>query len=322
MIERYEIMGVGPIQHVKGELSRFHAFIGPNDSGKSSILRALHVLAMFPNGTSPTLTGWNAVRTYIGIELSEGLSLFVEATPKGQKLSVSLADDETREAFLRHLRGGLLLRLDPDAVGASSPLIPDGAPLTFRSPRGAGLAGICDALLNRADGSFEAFSHVVAAHFPTVKTLRLGTPDSSTKTLEAVLQNGTRVPASQMSEGFLHFVAIAVLPFIDAGSLLFLEEPENGLHPSRIAEVMKVLRTLSDKGTQIIMATHSPLVVNELSPDEVTVVTRDAEKGTQLMPIAQTPNFAERSKVFALGELWLNYANGVDEAPLLKGTES
>lgn len=32
---------------------------------------------------------------------------------------------------------------------------------------------------------------------------------------------------------------------------------------------------------------------------------------------SDTPNFAERSKVYALGELWLSYANGDDEGPLL-----
>jgi hypothetical protein len=60
------------------------------------------------------------------------------------------------------------------------------------------------------------------------------------------------------------------------------------------------------------------LVVNELRPEEVTVVTRD-ETGTHASLIRDTPEFEERSKVYALGELWVSYANGVDEAPLLKG---
>jgi predicted ATPase len=132
-----------------------------------------------------------------------------------------------------------------------------------------------------------------------------------------VLTDGSRIPAGQLSEGFLYFAALAILPYIDAGALLFLEEPENGLHPSRIAEVMGLLRALTEKGIQIILATHSPLVVNELKPEEVTVVTRDSALGTKLTPIAKTPSFEARSKVYALGELWLSYANGKDEADLL-----
>ena len=55
-----------------------------------------------------------------------------------------------------------------------------------------------------------------------------------------------------------------------------------------------------------------------MKPGEVTVVTRD-ETGTHCKPIGETPGFADRFKVYALGELWLSYANGKDEAPLLKG---
>ena len=80
---------------------------------------------------------------------------------------------------------------------------------------------------------------------------------------------------------------------------------------------MEILGKISDTA-QVIIATHSPLVINEMRSNEVTVVTRD-ESETHCKSIGKTPGFAERSKVYALGELWLSYANGKDEAPLLKG---
>ena len=43
------------------------------------------------------------------------------------------------------------------------------------------------------------------------------------------------------------------------------------------------------------------------------------EAGTKATRIKDTPGFEERAKVYALGELWLNYANGEDEGPLLQG---
>lgn len=46
--------------------------------------------------------------------------------------------------------------------------------------------------------------------------------------------------------------------------------------------------------------------INELKSNEVTVVTRDGG-GAHLTPIAETPGFAERAKVYNLGELWLSY---------------
>lgn len=51
----------------------------------------------------------------------------------------------------------------------------------------------------------------------------------------------------------------------------------------------------------------------------MSIVSRNNDTGTQVTPIAKTPNFAARAAVYALGELWLSYANGDDEAPLLVG---
>lgn len=315
MIESFAIENVGPIQRVEGRLTALHAFIGPNDSGKSTILRALSDAAGLYARTRTAFPSYLRSSSDVRLDLTGGLQLQVTQN--------RLTPDPTQAPGAREqLEAALLLRLDPDALGAPSQLIPDDRPLRFLSDRGAGLAGICDALLNRADGSFEALSRTVSQHFATVKGLRLATVSQTAKTLEAVLQDGTRVPAAQMSEGFLYFVAIAVLPHIQAGRLIFLEEPENGLHPARVAEVMNILRSLSERGLQVVMATHSPLVVNELRPDEVTVVTRDLTTGTRLTPLVATPNFANRSKVYALGELWLSYANGIDEAPLLTGGDT
>lgn len=105
----------------------------------------------------------------------------------------------------------------------------------------------------------------------------------------------------------LYFLAILALPYLSPVSLLLVEEPENGLHPARVAEVVRLLRAMVETtGTQVIIATHSPLVINELRPEEVTVVTRPSlEQGSQCTPIRETHNFAQRNGVYALGELWL-----------------
>lgn len=158
----------------------------------------------------------------------------------------------------------------------------------------------------------------VSRLFPDVKSISLTNPSATKKAMGIKLVNGTFVQADLVSEGLLYYLAFAALPYMERTALLLIEEPENGLHPARIAEIMRVLREIS-KTTQIIIATHSPLVINELQPDEVTVVTRSREHGTKATLMKDTPNFEERSKVYALGELWLSYANGDDEAPLLQG---
>lgn len=57
--------------------------------------------------------------------------------------------------------------------------------------------------------------------------------------------------------------------------------------------------------------TTNPLVVNEFEPEEVIIVTRDTDGKSVCTPLAETKDFAERSKVYLPGELWLAYF-GVD----------
>jgi predicted ATPase len=195
-------------------------------------------------------------------------------------------------------------------------LIPRGRTIWLESEKGRGLGALYDALLNRDRDAFIAIEKRFRELFPTIKALRLENADERTKTMGLTLLDGTDVGPEEMSEGMLYWLAFAIIEHLTPQGMLLIEEPENGLHPSRIAEVMRVLRDVS-KRTQIIVATHSPLVINELRPEEVTIVTRTAERGTICTPMTQTKNFAERSKVYALGELWLSYADGDLERELV-----
>ena len=190
------------------------------------------------------------------------------------------------------------------------------AALRFRNERGQGLPALYDALLSRDIPAFLAIARRFTELFPTVKALRMVNPDAGRKTLGLTLIDGTEIGPDEMSEGMLYWLAFAVIEYLNPVGILLIEEPENGLHPSRIAEVMRILRDVS-KRTQVLMATHSPLIINELKPEEVTIVTRTPEAGTICTPMTATKNFAERAKIYALGELWLSYADGDLERELV-----
>jgi predicted ATPase len=297
----------GPIKSAAATLTPLHAFIGPNDSGKSTLLRGIvtavnHVAGQHPQfGASP--------ESLVTIHVNEHWGY---SWPGPITLGSSPARDWAT-------RGARIARFDPDALRARSPLIPEQNALAFVDARGHGLPGVLDVLNNRNDESFQGISKELSRLFPTVDRLRLLTSSPNEKGVGVVLTNGREIDASLMSEGMLYYLAFAALRRLSGLALLAVEEPENGLHPSRIADVAKILREISLSGVQVIVATHSPLVVNELKPEEVSVVTRTAEEGTKVKRIIDTPNFQKRSKVYELGELWVSYANGLDEGPLLKG---
>ncbi len=303
-VDWVRVEGYRCIKSVDLHLTPLHAFIGPNDSGKSSLLEAIkHGLGVTfwvpPHGHASIVSG--AILAAHGNYPSKNQG----AMPANAKPAVFAAIEQRQ-----------LLRLDPDDLRGLVPLIPKGNSVWFQNERGLGLASVYDALLSRNRAAFTLIEERFRGLFPTVKALRLENANQNTKTMGITLFDGGDVGPKEMSEGMLYWLAFAIIEHIAPTGILLIEEPENGLHPSRIAEVMKVLREVS-KRTQIILATHSPLVINELKPEEVTVVTRP-DGATSCKPMSETKNFAERSKVYALGELWLSYADGDLERELVE----
>ena len=62
---------------------------------------------------------------------------------------------------------------------------------------------------------------------------------------------------------------------------------------------------------------YDALLSRRIHVFEVTLITRTPERGTIATPLSSTKNFEQRSKVYALGELWLNYADGDFESDLV-----
>jgi hypothetical protein len=212
-----------------------------------------------------------------------------------------------------------LLRLDPDSMRRGNGLLSDFERFDFLDERGSGLGRLIDGLFARKPQEHVALTERLRAMFATVDAFRLFTANG-TRAIGVRLKDGTEVRPEHVSEGMLYFLAFSLLPYIEKPSMLLIEEPENGLHPARIKEVVRILREVS-KTTQVLLATHSPLVINELEPHEVTIVTRTDAEGTTFTRMDKTPYFAERSAAWNLGELWIALSDGVSEEALLNPTK-
>lgn len=208
-----------------------------------------------------------------------------------------------------------IVRFDPDQLRRSSHLVPQGAESKFLIHRGEGLPGMYNGILGRKREAFGAIVERLRRLFPGINELRVEATTESKLSLYVDLTDGTVISQSQMSEGLLYYLAFEALAQLSDASFLAIEEPENGLHPARIADVVRVLRALCEQGMQVVLATHSPLVINELRPDEVSIVRRPSiAAGTEVVPIKSTPHFVQRSEIYSLGELWLAHADGLTES--------
>jgi predicted ATPase len=83
------------------------------------------------------------------------------------------------------------------------------------------------------------------------------------------------IPASMLSEGTRRLTAIfALLKRDPPPSLLCIEEIENGLDPWTVIKVLSYLRSAADGGTQIILTSHSPWVLDNANLSDILYVTR------------------------------------------------
>ena len=99
-------------------------------------------------------------------------------------------------------------------------------------------------------------------------------------TLMLRTRDNTIFPARALSDGTLRFLGLAVLE-LDArsGSVICLEEPENGIHPEKISSILRLLQDIAtdinyqigedNPLRQVIINTHSPAVVQQVPEDSL-----------------------------------------------------
>lgn len=89
--------------------------------------------------------------------------------------------------------------------------------------------------------------------------------------------------------------------------LTVIEEVDHGLHPYALDVLVDRMREASER-TQIIVASHSPTLVNRLKPEEIIVCGRDAETGESIIPATSQAQIASALEdgTWKAGELWFS----------------
>jgi predicted ATPase len=89
------------------------------------------------------------------------------------------------------------------------------------------------------------------------------------------------LPSWMLSEGTRRITALfALLAVRPRPSLLIIEEIENGLDPWTLELVFQELRDATSEGTQVILTTHSPFLLDHVRVEEVVHVQRTTGHST------------------------------------------
>lgn len=124
----------------------------------------------------------------------------------------------------------------------------------------------------------------------------------------------TRTLMGEASFGTIRAIALlAMLHDPHPPKMTCVEEIDHGLHPYALDVIVERLRSASRR-TQLLVATHSPTLVNRLKPNELIVCQRDPETGEALIPAIDPKVVAEMERKLdgqvRLGELWFTGALG------------
>ena len=117
-------------------------------------------------------------------------------------------------------------------------------------------------------------------------------------------QGGCQIPASRLSDGTLRYLCLlAVLLHPEPPSLVAIEEPELGLHPDVVAHVADLLINASQR-MQIVVTTHSHMLVDALSDYPSSVVVCEQENGESRFERLDNERLKTWLDEYSLGDLW------------------
>ncbi|WP_425308933.1 ATP-binding protein [Ammonicoccus fulvus] len=186
---------------------------------------------------------------------------------------------ERPDYHLRWARGSALSALTDGGDGASSVIVD-----AHRQARAAVFEAEPNALHTAAATALSSASVFGAAVFDE---LRPGLePGSATSTHALLLHHGS-IPLSSLGLGTRRLTSLAIQDqAMESGSIIAIDEIEHGLEPHRLSQALYRLRQRTDANRlQIILTTHSPVVVKALSATDIQVVHADGTGSTTCRPV-------------------------------------
>jgi predicted ATPase len=370
MITHFRVRNYKALRDVSLALTPIHVLIGPNDSGKTSLLEAMRALCRtvhYPleqafdgrwqgrelvwrgESESPISFGIVLTERAIRIEYELACAFAISAravrsvaetgqvTPAGSGLEgfspagggevsyvaaawqATVPHPSQRTAKLIHdaLYRTQFYRWVPSHLAL--PVAFAVATESGMEPTGFGLAMYLNDILTNDHVRFGELEERFRALFPQIARIRLRREQGFTSPREVhPSQPGLGVyfeaagttdllPASRASDGLLLVLAyLAILYSPEPPRLLLIEEPENGIHPGRLENVLTILKELvkDQDRTQVVLTTHSPYAVDVFQPAEVTLCRREPDGSATVHRLSESKRVREQVDIFSLGEIW------------------
>jgi predicted ATPase len=112
------------------------------------------------------------------------------------------------------------------------------------------------------------------------------------------------IPAPRLSDGSVRYLCLlAMLCDPEPPPLVCIEEPELGLHPDILPKLADHIVAASER-TQIIVTTHSDILVDAMTERPEAVVVCEKHEGSTHMRRLSRDDLAAWLEKYRLGQLW------------------
>ncbi|MBF0341378.1 MAG: AAA family ATPase [Magnetococcales bacterium] len=119
-------------------------------------------------------------------------------------------------------------------------------------------------------------------------------------------EKGMKIPATRLSDGTLRYLCLlTILCHPSPPPLLCIEEPELGMHPDIIPTIAILLKAASER-SQIIVTTHSDILVDEFTDSPESIIACDKKNLETVLRRLDRAEMASWLGQYRLGNAWLN----------------
>ena len=170
-------------------------------------------------------------------------------------------------------------------------------------PDGSNLPWVVDRLRQEDPAKFQDWiNHLRSALGDLEDIATVERPEDRHRYMVYEYSGGLKVPSWLVSDGTLRLTALTLPAYLKLlHGIYLIEEPENGIHPGAVGSVYDSLSSVY--GAQVLLATHSPVVLNAAGTDDVLCFAKDGTGATDIVLGTEHPILQEWRGEANLGTL-------------------
>ncbi|MFM9451713.1 AAA family ATPase [Streptomyces europaeiscabiei] len=285
-------------EHVLYRQERFTQHPRPNAESSAELTSTACVI------NSPSETGSEDVRVTVGRMVSALHQNQIAPWPDGSSSGQAVRDVRL---YLSQIRA-----FDPDVRAAREP----SSVTQFREPLKGDASNLADFLLRlqKHRDTWKLLNEDIRTVVPQIRNIHMSLIPRSAKVEVELEEEGLRgrTRLADASWGTVRALCmLAVIHDPEPPLLTCIEEIDHGLHPHVLSLLALRLREASTRG-QFLVTTHSPVLVNDLEPEELIVCERLASGASHIpaRSLEDIQRVVEKSEYEPLGDLWYSGALG------------